>query len=107
MIKKELTYIEYESVKDRMYEYIESKEGNIYNVLKEYRQRACVDTELEPSGYQESELDEWARGIVGDIMSHDHLALQNVISDLMVSQFKNQEKYRDAIDEIFYTFKTQ
>ena len=102
-----MTEDEYESVKDSLYEYITSNTGNIYSVLGEYRQMACVDNNIEATCVEEDDLDTWARDIVSDLMSYDNLRLQEIVGDLMISQFRgDQTEYRDAIDRIFYDFKT-
>ena len=101
-----MTEDEYESVKDSLYEYITSNTGNIYSVLGEYRQMACVDNNIEATCVEEDDLDTWSRAIVSDLMSYNNLRLQEIVGDLMISQFRgDQEEYRDAIDRIFYDFK--
>ena len=101
-----MTEDEYESVKDSLYAYITSNTGNIYSVLGEYRQMACVDNNIEATCVEEDDLDTWSRAIVSDLMSYNNLRLQEIVGDLMISQFRgDQEEYRDAIDRIFYDFK--
>ena len=101
-----MTEDEYESVKDSLYEYITSNTGNIYSVLGEYRQMACVDNNIEATCVEEDDLDTWSRAIVSDLMSYNNLRLQEIVGDLMISQFRgDQSEYRDAIDRIFYDFK--
>tara|TARA_R110001592_G_scaffold28681_1_gene104954 strand:- start:344 stop:556 length:213 start_codon:yes stop_codon:yes gene_type:complete len=68
---------------------------------------ACVDNNIEATCVEEDDLDTWARDIVSDLMSYDNLRLQEIVGDLMISQFRgDQTEYRDAIDRIFYDFKT-